>query len=147
MKYRKTNIRGRCPVSRCRNAPRNLRDHPQSAQLCGSHAKELWRIRNPVQAAYDTLRTHARARRKEFTITLAEFRSLVEPTRYLDDKGNERHSLHIDRIDATLGYTTGNLQVLTCTENVVKGNAERRQQFVDEKIRGRVADDPEGDPF
>jgi hypothetical protein len=96
----------------------------------------LWRIRNPVHAAYDNLRASARKRKKAFTITFTEFKALIEPTAYLDEKGRERHCLHIDRKDATLGYTFDNLQVLTCTENVQKGNTERRQGFVDAKIRG-----------
>jgi hypothetical protein len=67
----------------------------------------------------------------------------------MDDKGKGRFCLHIDRIDATKGYTFDNLQVLTCTENVVKGNAERRQQFVNAKIRGQAApvEEDDGDPF
>jgi len=146
MIYRKTRIPGRCAISRCRHAPRNLGTHPKSCQLCGTHAKELWRIRNPVHAAYDNLRASARKRKKTFTLTLAEFKALIEPTRYMDDKGRTRFCLHIDRKDATLGYTFDNLQVLTCTKNVQKGHAERRQGFVDAKIRGRAVEE-EGDPF
>jgi hypothetical protein len=39
--------------------------------------------------------------------------------------------------------------VLTCTENVLKGNAERRQQFVNAKIHGQAApvEEDDGDPF
>lgn len=136
MTYRKTKTPGRCPISRCRNAPRNLGTNPKSHQLCGSHAKEQWRINNPVHAAYDNLRAHARCRKIVFTLTLAHFIEIVTPTRYMDDKGRERFCLHIDRKEVTLGYIDGNIQVLTCTENVAKGNAERRQRFVDERIRG-----------
>lgn len=142
MKLRKIKIPGRCPVRYCRNAPRNLSDHPTSRQLCGSHAKEQWRLNNPVHCAYDCLRSSARRRKKEFTLTLDQFKKIVEPTRYVTDRGKERFCLHIDRIDVTKGYTFDNLQVLTCTENVSKGNAERRQKFVDEKIHGRVVEEP-----
>jgi len=145
MTYRKTRIPGRCPISRCKNAPRNIGTHPTSTQLCGSHHKELWRIRNPVRAAYDSLRTRARRRNIIFTLTLAHFTEIITPTAYLTESGSTRYCLHIDRKDATLGYINGNIQVLTCTENVAKGNAERRQRFVDEKI-GRHAI-PEEDPF
>ena len=67
----------------------------------------------------------------------------------MDEKGCTRFCLHIDRIDATKEYTFDNLQVLTCTENVLKGNAERRQQFVNAKIRGQAApvEEDDGDPF
>ena len=46
-----------------------------------------------------------------------------------------------------LGYVDGNIQVMTCTENVTKENDERRQRFVDEKIRGRAVEESSEDPF
>jgi hypothetical protein len=66
----------------------------------------------------------------------------------MDEKGKERFCLHIDRKDSTRGYEEDNIQVLTCTENVEKEHAERRQRFVDAKIGARQhAADNEGDPF
>lgn len=146
---------GRCPVFRCRNLPRNIKDHPKSCQLCGSHAKELWRIRNPVHAAYGALKVSARRRGIPFTLTFEHFSEIAEATRYIDNKGNYRHNLHIDRIEEHLGYTDGNIQVITCGENVAK---EHRRRLVDQKIRRyeeeHDADDSglehvpqEGDPF
>ena len=149
MIYRKTKSPGRCPVRYCRNAPRDLRTRPNSVQLCGSHHKELWRLRNPVHAAFDNLRNSARKRKIVFTLTLAHFTEIITPTAYLTESGSTRYCLHIDRKDATLGYIDGNIQVLTCTENVAKGNAERRQKYVDEKVAGYKAEreDDDGDPF
>lgn len=151
MTFRKKKIPGCCPVIRCRKSPRNLSDHPNSTQLCGSHHKELWRIRNPVHAAFDNLRKHARARKVLFTLTLQHFTEIIAPTAYIDEKGQQRHCLHIDRIKTHLGYVDGNIQILTCTENVLKEHAERRQRFVDAKIRGHQQEQPveedEADPF
>lgn len=148
MTYRRKPVPGKCPVIRCRKAPRDLSTHPKSHQLCGTHAKELWRLNNPVHAAYDNLRASARKRKIIFTLTLQHFTEVITPTGYMDDKGKQRHCLHIDRIVTTLGYVDGNIQVLTCTENVQKENAERRQRFVDEKIQGRaVEEESSEDPF
>jgi len=144
MNFRNKPIPGRCPVRRCRKAPRDLKHRPNSTQLCGTHHKELWRANNPVHAAYDNLRASARKRKIAFTLTLAHFKAVIEPTRYMDESGRERHCLHIDRIETHLGYVDGNIQVLTCTENVQKENAERRQRHVDAKIRNHS---PEPDPF
>lgn len=142
MKLRKKKIPGRCPVSRCKGAPRNLSDHPTSTQLCGSHAKEQWRLNNPVHCAFDNLRASARKRKIVFTLTFDQFKAAILPTRYMNEKGKERFCLHLDRKDNARGYEEGNIQVLTCTENVLKGHAERRQRFVDEKIHGRVVEEP-----
>lgn len=108
-----------------------------------------------MHAAYDLIRTHARKRKIVFTLTLAHFTEVIAPTRYLDESGSERHHLHIDRIKNHLGYEDGNIRVLTCSDNVAKGNVERRQKYVDAKIRGHVAaapveeedDDTDSDPF
>ena len=142
MKLLKVKKPGRCPVIRCRKKPRNLRDHPTSCQLCGSHAKEQWRLKNPMHAAYDNVRASARQRKIPFTLTFDHFRSVVEPTRYMDDKGHHRYSLHIDRIEEHLGYADGNIQVITCTENVSK---ENRRRYVDAKLNRE--EDDSGDPF
>lgn len=150
MNFRNKPIPGRCPVRRCRKTPRDIGTHPKSHQLCGTHHKELWRANNPVHAAYDNLRASARKRRIVFTLTLEHFKTIIEPTRYMDDKGRTRFCLHIDRIQTARGYEDGNIQVLTCTDNVQKENAERRQRFVGEKIQGRAAEEDEEtekDPF
>jgi len=138
-RIRKTLVPGKCRVAYCRKAPRDLGTHPRSTQLCGSHAKEKWRMENPAHAAFDNLRASARKRKIAFDLTLEEFLMVVEATGYLGGKGRERHCLHVDRKDVTLGYTLDNLQVLPCGDNVAKGNQERRQKYVDEKI-GRYVD-------
>ncbi len=145
MTFRRKPIPGKCPVLRCRKAPRDLSTHPKSHQLCGTHAKELWRLNNPVHAAYDNLRASARKRKIVFTLTLQHFTEVITPTRYMDDSGRTRYCLHIDRVITALGYVDGNIQVLTCTENVQKENAERRQRHVDAKIHG--TETPKPDPF
>jgi hypothetical protein len=66
----------------------------------------------------------------------------------MDEKGKERFCLHLDRKNSDFGYEEGNIQVITCTENVQKEHAERRQRFVDEKIGARQhAAEQDGDPF
>ena len=100
-----------------------------------------------MHAAYDNLRASARKRKIVFTLTMAHFVEVVTPTRYMDDAGRTRFCLHIDRKVTALGYVDGNIQVMTCTENVTKENDERRQRFVDEKIRGRAVEESSEDPF
>lgn len=147
MIFRKNKTPGKCPVCRCRKEPRDIGTHPKSHQLCGTHHKELWRLNNPVHAAYDNLRASARKRKILFTLTFDHFKATIEPTKYMDEKGRTRFCLHMDRIETARGYEDGNIQVLTCIDNVQKENAERRQRFVDEKIQGRAVEEETGDPF
>ena len=94
-------------------------------RLCTTHAKQLTRASNPVKDAYDNLKANARRRRKVFTLTLEQFAEWATTTGYMDKKGRQRHRYHIDRIDPSKGYTIDNIQPLTCSENTIKGNAER----------------------
>jgi hypothetical protein len=88
-------------------------------------------MQNPVKAAYQSLKSSAKRRGISFSLTIEEWEAFVLPTRYMDDKGKQRYCLHVDRKEAHLGYEKGNLQILTCGENVAKGNRER---YVQEKI-------------
>lgn len=127
---------GICPVRGCRRRKGNKK------RLCERHAARWWRFHNPLRAAYIQLKHHAKTRRKLFSITFEEFREFIEPTRYLDDRGNARFCLHIDRIREEDGYVSGNLQVLTCSENVAK---ENRRRFV--AYFNRPVPDPDNCPF
>lgn len=110
---------GRCPVRWCRRQKAAKQKH------CHRHAQQAWRIKYPIKAAWKALRDNAKRRGKFFDLTLEQFTHFVEKTKYMDDKGRERHCLHIDRIDPARGYTFDNIQTLTCSENTVKGNEER----------------------
>jgi hypothetical protein len=76
-------------------------------------------------------KSNAKRRGIVWTLTLEEYTEIVQQQNYMDNKGCERHCLHLDRIDHTKGYEVGNLQIITCSENVVKGNQERRRGYVD----------------
>ena len=75
---------------------------------------------NPVRIAYTSLKCHAKERGKEFSLTLDQFKEFCVKSNYLNCKGIEKNSYHIDRIDESKGYEIGNIQLLTNTENVRK---------------------------
>ena len=75
---------------------------------------------NPVRVAYTSLKCHAKERGKVFTLTLEQFTEFCVKSNYLNCKGIQKFSYHIDRVDETKGYEVGNLQLLTNTENIRK---------------------------
>lgn len=89
-------------------------------RMCSRCHMRQWRTTRPLQAAFATLRDHARARGIEFTITLPEFRKFVLQSGYLTRRGNAGACLTVDRVDNLRGYVPGNLQPLTRSENSVK---------------------------
>lgn len=93
-------------------------------RLCNSCRMKKYAEENPLQYSYFNLRSNAKKRRKEFTITLDEFRVLCEQSGYLEGSGGGKMSLTIDRIINSIGYCKGNLRVITRSENSSKGTKD-----------------------
>lgn len=106
--------RGRCKTPRCRNL--RCRDR----LTCHRCHQRAWRERRPMQAAYATLRDHARGRRIEFAIPFAYFSRFASRTRYVERTGLYAWCLTVDRIDNLRGYVPGNIQPLTRAANSEK---------------------------
>ncbi len=82
--------------------------------------KKIWREKNPMKAAYQTLKYNAKRRGKEFDLTFEQFKEFAIKTEYINKRGKNKDSYHIDRIDENKGYTIDNIQVLTNTKNLFK---------------------------
>lgn len=87
---------------------------------CSKCKMRAWRLANPVKAVLARLRCRAQRKRIPF--------DLDEPwlAKFMKDYDNSLH--HIDRISAFGGYTKNNLQILTISDNIAKGNRERHGQ-------------------
>lgn len=109
-----TEVRTRCMVSFCRNFRATGR------RICHKCRNRRYRDRNPMRAHFDTLRTHARARGIEFSLTFQQFAQFASESSYLELTGPFRMCLTVDRIDNTKGYVAGNIQPLTRSANSVK---------------------------
>jgi len=79
----------------------------------------------PIAYCYNSLKSNAKRRGKDFDLTLEEFRIFCEETGYIDNKGKRKDSATIDRKDASKGYSLGNLQILSLEENSRKGAEEK----------------------
>lgn len=114
---------GLCCVRGCKKKFRLT--HP-SLKLCHKHYQERWRAKNPKQAAFATLVMHCKARKIPCTISFDYFCGLCDAYRYFDQSVETRgEALTLDRVDASRGYEPGNLQILSLSSNVIKGNKER----------------------
>lgn len=123
---------GKCPVRFCRRDSRagDGNRKPAKHRLCCKHRSTLTRILDPVRTTFAEKKSNAKTRGIEWKLTLEQYREVVMQQEYMDNKGRTRHCLHLDRKDATKGYEVGNLQIITCAENVAKGNKERRKGYV-----------------
>ena len=126
-----------------------LKDRAKRRRVCYQHHLLAWRLNHPIKAAYAILRDHAKRSKREFTITLDDFTKLVEPTEYITKKGNTKYDLHLDRKNPLKGYIPGNLAVITCSENSVKGATKDKAQW-SEYYSQEIADEnheEEENPF
>jgi hypothetical protein len=75
---------------------------------------------DPIKISYWRLKSSAKRRNKEFTLTLDQFREFCIETNYINKKGISGKAFHIDRIDESKGYTINNIQILSNSDNVKK---------------------------
>lgn len=116
---------GLCLVAGCGKRRPRERYGKKAGNICPACLRRRWNANNPEAACYSKLRANARARGKDFTITLAEFRVWGAKHGYFDLRGRASGSLHVDRIRDEEGYHIGNIQVLTSRQNVTKENKRR----------------------
>lgn len=113
----------RCATKFCRN-----RAVPGRSQ-CHKCKQRAWRQSRPFAAALATLRDHAKERGIECVLSLKDWTAFATESGLFDAEGRRLQTMTVDRKDATKPYQKGNLQVLTHSENVIKGNRERRTKY------------------
>lgn len=95
------------------------RKHGKRSPLCGRCSMRQWRAANPMKYRLTVLRQRARRKGVPFDLTLEWL------TDFLTVNAYDPTEHHIDRIRTWEGYVMGNLQILTMSENIAKGNRER----------------------
>jgi len=103
----------KCNICNKRKAKDGKRCH-----TCSSRIKFT---KNPILRIFHNLKSNAKRRGKEFTISYGYFKELIINTDYLNNRGQFRGSYSIDRVNNELGYVFGNIQVLTLADNSSKG--------------------------
>jgi len=89
-----------------------------------------WQLRNPLQHMLSTAKQRARKADIEFALTLADFEDI--PThcpvfgfelKYGGRGTRAPNSASLDRIDSSMGYVPGNVQIISWRANDLKGDA------------------------
>jgi hypothetical protein len=78
---------------------------------------------NPIHTLYFTIKDRARRKKLSFTLKIVEFVDFC--IRYKVEPG----ITEIDRISSGKGYELSNIQILSKSMNVAKGNRERHGQY------------------
>jgi len=109
------------PMRLCRVSGCNRPVAP-SRTICHTHKKQLDKIRDPIAAAYRTLKNNARRRNKTFTISKEEFRKWYIENNLGVVRGRKRGQYSIDRVQNLGGYSLDNIKLETVTFNTKKGS-------------------------
>jgi hypothetical protein len=113
LKKARTRVKGMCIAKGCKRKA-------TGKQLCNSCRAKDWRIKHPVEYAYNNLKNRAKQRGIPFEISIEDFKKFCHKTKYIQGKGRAADSLSVDRIDQSKGYVKGNLQALTLSDNIKK---------------------------
>ena len=105
------------------------------------------REKNPIMAVYYDLKSNAKRRKKEFTITPAYLMELVTESGYMENRGRTRECLSFDRIKNELGYVPGNMQVMKKGANSEKWHEDRKKIIEDGIIIADETDTEYQHPF
>ena len=110
--------KGKCVTKFCRGKKGKGR------LVCNKCRYALYKMKDPVGCAFTRLKSNAKRREKEFTLTLEEFKKFCEETNYIELKGRHKSSMTIDRKDSTKGYSYNNIKILSMSSNASKGNRD-----------------------
>ena len=110
--------RGLCSTPFC------IRKRDKHRTVCHRCKKRRDIELHPLKYKFYNLRTHARQRGKEFTLTLAQFEEVIAGSGYVEKTGHGRNALTIDRINHKLGYIAGNIRVIPKYQNSSNGHYE-----------------------
>lgn len=110
-------------ASQCGNNAANGR------RVCNSCRNKRYRSNNVIPVLYDRLRGHANARGIPFLLSFKYFRKWVIETDYINLRGRKAGDMTVDRIVPRLGYSDGNIQMLTNEANAKKRWTDMRMDF------------------
>lgn len=105
-----------CQAYRCPN------DRTAKDKLCPKHRHRHNKENNPMRYTYNLLKSNARYRKKEFTLSFEQFAYICANSEYMQKKGRKASSLTLDRVLNELGYEHGNLAMITKSANTIKRN-------------------------
>lgn len=123
MAQRKSPLK-KCGTKHCRNFAPIRQSGPRAGYSKGAKCHRCrtatWRKNNPMRDAYNRLKSHAKHRQIEFTITFKEFAKFAHKTKYLNEKGPYGYSLTVDRKNNLLGYIPKNIKAMSRAKNSEK---------------------------
>ena len=115
----------KCRTKFCRGRPSLNGKSP----LCSKCKSKQFKSRNPLRYFWNLLKSRARERGKEFSLTFEEYREFALSSGYFERKGKTAASLSIDRIDPAGPYAKWNIRAITLAENTRRNFVPRLREY------------------
>lgn len=112
----------------CRT-PHCLNDAAPGRTICEKCKSRKYREKHLVKSLYIILRSNAKRRGKIFTLTLDEWIIFCAETNYHKLKGTGPEDMTVDCIKSWLGYSSGNIRMLTKRENSSKCKQDKKDKL------------------
>lgn len=125
----------------------NCYNDTKGRKFCSTCRSRKTREGYPLKHAFINLRSHAKERGIEFSLTLQGFQDGIRDTTYLVSKGRMKYDDTIDRIIPELGYADGNIQVLPLCDNIKKHYKDLRKKKIKVPYDYEQAKKDAGTPF
>jgi hypothetical protein len=104
----------KCQTKFCRNKPAPKKN------FCHKCNSRRYRAANPISALFCNAKSHAKSRGHAWLLTREEFEQFCHETGYHLTVGRSAESSSIDRIDGSLPYQAGNIQLKSVSANSIK---------------------------
>lgn len=121
----------KCRTKRCRGFVATKDCH---SPYCAKCKMRQWNERNPLARAFHNLRTHAKERGKDFSLTIDQFRAFAEKTDYMKRKGKTSLSLTVERVNDREGYHNWNISAITLRENSRKSFVPYFRNYMEREL-------------
>lgn len=106
-----------------------LNDARAGRSLCWKCEARKYRASRALNWTYKQLKSRAKRRGIDFTLTLDQWKEFCDNTEYLKLRGSGSEDMTVDRIMPEFGYSAGNIQMLTRRENSIKQIQDRKDKY------------------
>lgn len=121
IKSKSKSKRKKCATPHCRGLTELRKSGPRKGKskgaLCAKCRCARWRANNPFRDAFIRLKSHAKNREIEFTITFDYFKRFAKRTQLITRRGIHGEAMTVDRKHNLRGYIPGNIKAMTRAEN------------------------------
>ena len=109
-------------------------DNNVQCLYCAAEWQMNMRRRDPLKFLLRDAKRHAKAKNREFDLTLQELQEILETQdnkcKFTGLDFNENHPISLDRINSEIGYIKDNIQMIRIRANKMKSNMTDKE-FID----------------